>query len=82
MQAIITKFIGPTDTRGARIKATASSGSVTVGYPYELSGQECHRFAADALCEKLGGRPAGWDSSRLIGGGLPDGTYCFVFSNS
>ena len=53
MQAIITKFLGPTDTKGSRIKAFADAGSVTIGYPHELSGEDAFRAAAVALCEKL-----------------------------
>lgn len=76
MQAITVKFIGPTNHRGARLKATAAAGTITVGYPYGVSNAT--RFAADALCEKLGGPRAGWDSSRLIDGTLPDGSSVFV----
>ena len=32
MQAIITKFLSPTNTRGARVKAFCAAGSVTVGF--------------------------------------------------
>lgn len=72
MQAIITKFIGPTNVRGARIKATASAGSVTIPFPHELGLYERHEKAARALCEKLG-----WDF-ELAGGDLPDGSTVFV----
>ena len=72
-QAILTKYLGPTESRGSRIKATCASGSITVGYPYGLSGQAVHRFAADALCQKLG-----WNSSNLVGGSTSTG-YAFVF---
>lgn len=38
-RAIIkTKFIGPTNYRGARIKATCQAGSITIPYSYDLSG--------------------------------------------
>ena len=53
MQAIITKYLPTTNSRGSRIKATCSSGSVTIPYPYELSGQAVHRAAAEALAAKL-----------------------------
>jgi hypothetical protein len=79
MQAIITKYFGPTNTRGSRIKATCAAGSVTISYPYELSGQACHRAAADALVQKMG-----WDDAHyggLLGGQLPSGEYVFVFNN-
>ena len=79
MQAIVTKYLPATNTKGSRIKATCEAGSVTIGYPHELSGQAVHRAAADALVIKLK-----WNDSSyggLLGGGLPDGSYCFVFDN-
>ena len=80
MQAILTKYLGPTNTRGGRIKATAAAGSITIDYPHELScGQPAHRAAAEALVKKLG-----WDAPQygtLLGGCLPDGCYCFIFDN-
>lgn len=53
MQTIITKFLSATNSRGARIQATCWNGKVTISYPYELSGVDCHRKAAEALIEKL-----------------------------
>jgi hypothetical protein len=35
-QAIETKYMGPTNTRGSRIKATAAAGSVMVPFDYQL----------------------------------------------
>ena len=64
MQAITTKYLGPTDYRGARIKATCQAGSVTVPFPYEDSD---HDAAARALIAKLG-----W-GGQWVSGGLPDG---------
>ena len=77
MQAIVTKYLGPTDTKGARIKATGYSGSITIPYDHSLSGRAVHRKAAEALCEKFG-----W-TGRLIGGSDPSGQgYTFVFADS
>lgn len=73
-QAIVTKYIGPTNYRGARIKATASAGSITVPYAYELEIQAAHRAAARALADKFG-----W-AGDMVGGGLAQGGYCFVFT--
>ena len=82
MQAIVTRYLGPTNYRGSRIKATADAGSITISYPHELSGEDVHRAAAEALRAKLG-----WDTDhgyrpmRLVGGGLPDSmrdSYAFV----
>lgn len=71
-QAIVTKYLGPTDCRGARIKATACAGSITVPYDYGLSTQAAHGAAARALADKFG-----W-VGNMVGGSTPDG-YCFVF---
>lgn len=77
MIAIQTKYLGPTNTRGSRIKAWTESGhSLTVGYPYEKrEGAEAHSVAALALARKMG-----WDGT-LISGGTDEG-YVFVFSTS
>lgn len=52
-QAIITKFLGPTNTRPSRIKATGWRGSVTVPYSHEISPVDNYRAAAEALCNKF-----------------------------
>ena len=73
MKAITTRYLGPTNFRGSRIKATDDDGnSVTIPYPYELSGEDVHRAAADALCVKMG-----W-TGKLVGGSIKTG-YAFVF---
>jgi len=61
MQHIKTKYLGPTTHRGARIKASNSFGkkSITIAYPYELSGVECHFAAVRELVKKLG-----WDDKH------------------
>lgn len=79
MQAIQTRYYGPTNTRGSRIKAWASAGSISIPYPYELSGQACHRKAAEALVKKLGWNDAYYGG--LLGGQLKSGDYVFVFSS-
>jgi len=73
MKAIRTKYLGPTNYRGARISASDEDGNrITIPYPHELSGEAVHRKAADALCTKMH-----W-CGRLIGGSLKNG-YVFVF---
>lgn len=79
MQAIQTRYLGPTNHRGARIKAWAAAGSVTIDYPHELSGQACHRKAAEALLVKLGWLDAHYGG--LLGGQLESGDYAFVFNS-
>ena len=75
MQAIITKYLCPTNHRGARIKASCQAGSITV--PFEYCADP-HKFACDALRAKLGW---GVDThGEMVSGGLPDGRGdCFVF---
>lgn len=75
MKAIITKYHSPTNFRGARISAKDEDGNKAwISYPYELSGEECHRQAANALCEKMG-----WKGD-MVCGSLKSG-YVFVFTN-
>ncbi len=53
-QAIITKYLGPTNHRGTRIKATCSAGSVTIARNYELDADEDHKIAVAVLLKKVG----------------------------
>lgn len=67
---IRTRYLGPTNYRGARIVADvperirtrnafdepASRWRLTMPYPHELSGVDAHEPAARALAERLG-----WD---------------------
>jgi len=72
MQAIVTKYIPPTNHRPARIKATAMAGSVTISYDYANYHEWPFRKAAQALCDKFG-----WDW-EMTGGSLPDGSIVWV----
>ena len=75
LQAITTKYLGPTDFRGARIKATAQAGSITIAWDHGLDPVDNHAAAAAALCKKMG-----WDRVHfaLAGAKLPGGNG-FVF---
>lgn len=73
-QAIVTKYVGPTNSRGSRIIAKAFSGSLTVSYDDGLNPDENHARAAEAFAKKMN-----W-AGTLAGGGMPSGDgYCFVF---
>ncbi len=67
VQAIVTKYLGPTNTLPGRIKATASAGTLTVPYESGLSTNANHTAAAHALARKFG-----W-MGHYQGGGMPDG---------
>lgn len=73
MQAIIVKYHGPTDTKGARMSARCDAGRVTVPWDHALSIGDNKRAACLALLRKLG-----WWESTYHGGVLPDGSWAFV----
>jgi hypothetical protein len=76
-QAITTKYLGPTNHRGSRVKATAQAGSITLGWDDALDVAANHARAALALANKFGWAMGALD--RYHGGALPDGRgYCFV----
>ena len=77
MQAIQTKYMQPTSTKCARIKAWCEAGSIIIPYDY-IDEYEIHRAAAYALRDKLGWVPPHYGD--IVGGSLPgnDG-YAFVF---
>lgn len=72
-QAIVTKFLGPTNTRGSRITASCDAGRITIGCDDSLDVAENHAAAALALFHKLG-----WhERNSLVMGGTAAG-YVFV----
>lgn len=71
-QAITTKFLGPTDYKGSRVKATCEAGSVTLSWDHALNSDGNHEAACRALMAKLG-----WDGERA-GGWLGGGKCVFV----
>jgi hypothetical protein len=80
MQAIVTKYLGPTNSRGSRVKATCQAGSITVSWDDAWDVFPNHRAAALALVKKLG-----WDSypGTWHDGCLPDDTgYVFVYASN
>lgn len=73
---IRTKYLGPTDTRGARIKAWCGETSVTIPYPYELNTEDAHTEAASKLADIL----HGFDEERIeyaVARSTQDDGYCF-----
>jgi len=73
MQAIVTKYHGPTDARGSRISARCVGGRIFVSYDHALDSEENHEAAARALARKLE-----W-SGVLVAATLPDGSMAHVF---
>lgn len=85
-QAIETRYLGPTNTKGGRIKAECWGGNITIGYDHALNSDEAHKAAAVALIEKMsalalrhGGSRSIWNTGTWVQGGNAKGTgYVFT----
>lgn len=74
MQAIITRYLPPSDHKGTRISASCKGGRVVLPYNYELDDTLNHFYAAMQLSRKMG-----WaDEYTLASGTLPNGDTCHV----
>jgi hypothetical protein len=73
MQAIQTRFLGPTNHRGARVVAWCDAGRLVVSWDHSLSVEPNHAAAASALRVKLD-----WPGD-MVSGALPGGDYAHVF---
>ena len=75
MQAIRTRYHGPTNVRGSRIIAKCEGGSFTMSYNHALSLEGNHDATARLLLEKLG-----WPNVYF--GGVFEGDYYWVAETS
>jgi hypothetical protein len=73
-QAIETKYLGPTNHRGSRVKATSQAGSITVSWDDALDVNDNHRAAAKALAKKLG-----WPGHYAEGGKADGSGNVYVY---
>ena len=79
MQAIQTKYHGPTNTRGSRISATAYAGRKYYGYDYSLNLEDNHKASATEYMDSKGWlHPVRDITRRIEGGQLPDGSFVWV----
>lgn len=77
MKAIQIKYIGPTNTRGTRVKAFADCGlSVIEPRDYALNYDEQARDVANKLIAKMN-----WNVSMTGFGQLPNGDYVATLGN-
>jgi hypothetical protein len=72
-QAIITKYLAPTNTRGGRVRAKAYAGALTLAWDHSRSVAENHTQAARALCLELD-----WDGTWYQGTAPDNQGYAFV----
>jgi hypothetical protein len=69
MQAIVTRFMPPTNHRNPRIKVEAAAGKMIVNWVDQLSIEENHRSAAMKFVVKFD-----WPRNDWYQGTMPDGT--------
>ncbi len=85
MQAIITRFLTSTDTKGPRVKAKCDAGQIVVPWDHALETVQNHDAACAALVRKLGWDTGGY-GGKWIGGTLPEGLgtwfRCYVCGGS
>ena len=74
MQAIRTKYKGPTNSNGSRFIVTCDAKRIVVHYDHALSVEENHVTAARVLRDKLG-----W-TETMHSGRIASGEYAHVFS--
>jgi len=73
MVAIVTRYHGPTNTKGTRYSASVQGYKVYVDIDHALDEEENHRQAAVKLCKKIG-----WDEDRFFGGSMASGDWAWV----
>jgi len=79
MVAIETKYLAPTNSRGARIKASTCTGfTATIPYPYTGNAEGPHYEAVKALVKK---HNLDWPIENMRFGGTERG-YVFCFDMS
>lgn len=73
MIAIVTRYHGPTNFRGARYSARADGRVAYVSIDHGLDEEAKHRRAAEKLCGE-----AGWDADRFFGGSMGSSGWAWV----
>ncbi len=75
MQAIQTKYIAPSNNKGARIQAISYAKTIVLPYAYELDNEANHKLVCMTLMEVLG-----WEFA-INTGQLKDGSYVHTLLN-
>ncbi len=72
-QAITTKYFGPSNVKGSRVKAKAAAGSIYLEWDHRFNPETNHAMAAKALADKMQ-----WNGHYYQGAMPDDSGYCFV----
>lgn len=75
-QAITTKYVGPTDTRGSRVIASCDAKRIIVSWSHLMNVDDNHIAAARKLASELG-----W-SGAWHGGSTKGSGFCFVWQDT
>lgn len=75
MQAIQTKTISATNTKGTRIKVSCEAKTFYCSWDYSLDMEENHKVAAESMVKLMK-----WDNAKGITGGLFNGDYYWTFN--
>lgn len=78
MQAIRTRYFGPSNVRGSRIQAKCEAKTIFTPYDHSLNIEDNHITAREALVKALG-----WTSPHYkpMACGRFDNDYFHVFTN-
>ena len=78
MQAIRTKFHGPTNSKGSRVSAKCEAKTIYVSWDHSLNSEQNHKAAAEKLRSVMG-----WNTPFYgdIVGGEFDGNHYWVFDD-
>lgn len=74
-QAIVTRYLSPSNVRNSRVKATARAGSIILPWDHALNTEQNHCAAAKAFAKKHN-----W-SGVWFGGCLPNEDYAWANSD-
>lgn len=78
--AICTKYTGPTDTKGSRVRASIGKRkgcSISIPWDHALDVAENHDAAAVTLAMRLG-----WTGELLRAGSADDSGYCYTLATA
>ena len=82
-QAIVTKFLAPTNSRGSRVKAVCEAGNYIMPWQHALNVEDNHKLAARHLARKLewhgkwhGGAPAGSGYVFVLATDFDSDSFC------
>ena len=81
MQAIRTRYFGPSNTRGSRIQAKCEAKTIFVHYDDALNSSDNHKAACEQMLTLMGWTKDHGNYSNMVGGSF-DHDWYWVFEHS